>query len=134
MGGKAIINGGALEFGAASSTKTSFASGARGQLKLDDAPHFTGNVSGLAPGDSIDLADINLATLQPLTYTPNIGNTGGTLTVSDGTNTAHIALLGQFIAAGFQQAADNGTGTIITYAPPAAASLNEAMLTTPHHT
>src|SRR5580704_11665710 len=71
-------------------------------LKLDDAPQFTGKISEFAPGDQIDLTDINDATLRPLKYTPNSSSTGGgTLTVNDGTHVAHLQLLGQYIAAGF---------------------------------
>ena len=43
--------------------------------------------------------------------TPNADNTGGTLTVTDGQHTANIALLGQYLAAGFHDAGDSGTGT-----------------------
>jgi hypothetical protein len=99
---------------------------------LDNAPQFTGTVSGLAPGDSIAMTDIGFATLAPLKYTPNSGNTGGTLTVSDGTNIAKIALLGQYIAAGFHDAPDIGTGTVITYTP-SGTQPNEALLATPQH-
>lgn len=40
---------------------------------------------------------------------------GGTLTVSDGTDTATIELVGQYEAAGFSASADLGTGTLIEY-------------------
>ena len=102
-------------------------------LKLDDAPHFTGKIFGFSAGDSIDMTDIKFATLKPLKYTANAGNTGGTLTVSDGVDTAKIALLGQYMAAGFHDAGDIGTGTVITYTPSGAQS-NEATLATPQHT
>ena len=102
-------------------------------LKLDDAPQYTGSISGFALGDSIDLNDINFTNLEPLKFTSNKTNTGGTLTVTDGTVTAHLALLGQYLAAGFQDAKDAGTGTVITYTPSGAQS-NEATLATPQHT
>jgi probable HAF family extracellular repeat protein len=101
-------------------------------LKLDDAPQFTGTVAGFAGGDSIDMTDINFATLAPLKYKANAGNTGGTLTVSDGTNTAKIALLGQYLAAGFSDAPDSGTGSVITYTPPPAQT-SQTLLATPQH-
>jgi probable HAF family extracellular repeat protein len=101
-------------------------------LKLDDAPQFTGTVTGFGGGDSIDMTDINFATLAPLKYTPNAGNTGGTLTASDGTNTAKIALLGQYLAAGFSDAPDSGAGSVITYTPPPAQT-SQTLLATPQH-
>jgi hypothetical protein len=55
------------------------------------------------------------------------------LTVSDGTNVAKIALLGQYVAAGFNAAPDSGTGTVITYTPLSTQS-NETLLATPLHT
>jgi hypothetical protein len=49
-----------------------------------------------------------------LAYAANAGNTGGTLTVSDGTHTASLALLGQYTAADFALSADGHGGTYIT--------------------
>jgi hypothetical protein len=48
--------------------------------------------------------------------------------VSDGTNTANIALLGQYIAASFAMATDGSGGTLI-HDPPATL---EPLLTQPH--
>jgi hypothetical protein len=117
--GKATIGGGAtLEFAGASTTATSFVQGETGTLKLDQSRSFTGTVSGLAAGDQLDFADISFGANTSLGYTANGDGTGGTLTVSDGTHSASIALLGQFAAAGFQGAGDNDAGTVITYTPP----------------
>ncbi|HZS81324.1 MAG TPA: hypothetical protein VFA50_00515, partial [Stellaceae bacterium] len=69
----------------------------------------------LAPGDVIDLTDVNAATAS-VSFVQNA--TSGVLTVSDGTHSAAITLFGQFAAAGFQHASDGGTGTDITYHPP----------------
>jgi probable HAF family extracellular repeat protein len=86
-------------------------------LKLDNAPQYTGTISGFAPGNWIDLTDINFATIQSLQYKANSAATGGTLTVSDGTHVAHLALSGQYTAASFQDTADSGAGTIIGIVP-----------------
>jgi ELWxxDGT repeat protein len=131
VNGKVLFNSGDGNLWVTDGTVSGSASGAN-VLKLDDAPQFTGTVSGLGAGDSVDMTDINLATLKPLKYTANAGNTGGTLTVSDGVDTAKIALLGQYMAAGFHDAGDSGTGTVITYTPSGAQS-NEALLATPQH-
>ena len=47
----------------------------------------------------------------------NQDGTGGTLTVTDGTHTANIALVGQYAAEGFAIGADNGLGTLLSYNP-----------------
>src|SRR5207248_1644233 len=101
--GSARISGnGLLEFGAASTENTTFDAGATGILKLDQSSSFSGTVSGFASGDALDLADIAFGASTTTSYTANAEGTGGTLTVSDGTHLANIALLGQYVAAGFQ--------------------------------
>jgi hypothetical protein len=115
----ARISGGAtLEFGAASNANVSFDAGATGTLKLDRSSSFSGALSGFAAGDALDLADIAAGANAVVSYTANADGSGGTLTVSDGTTTAKLSLLGQFAAGGFRAAADTGVGTIITYEPP----------------
>ena len=54
--------------------------------------------------------------------------TGGTLSVSDGTHTAALALLGQYVAANFHLSADGHGGTLVIDPPLAGA---EALLATP---
>jgi hypothetical protein len=123
--GTATISGSAiLEYGAASAEATGFAPGAAGTLKLDQSSSFSGVVTGFAAGDGLDLADVAFGPSTTLGFSENGAGTGGTLTVSDGAHTASIALMGQFAAAGFQQAADGGGGgSFITYTPPPAMAL-----------
>jgi hypothetical protein len=117
--GTATISGSAmLEFAAASDSNTSFAAGATGTLKLDQAENFTGTVSGFGAGDALDLSDIASGANLTVGYTANADGTGGTLSVSDGTHSASIALLGQFAASGFQVGSDAGSGTMVSYTPP----------------
>jgi hypothetical protein len=117
--GTATISGSAtLEFGAASAENTSFAAGATGTLKLDQPESFSGTVSGFGAGDALDLADIASGANTTLGYSANADGTGGTLSISDGTHSANIALLGQFAAAGFQVGGDAGGGAMVTYTPP----------------
>jgi hypothetical protein len=116
--GHAEISGtGAIEFAAASSANATFDANASGHLILDDAFHFTGTVSGLTVNDDIDLKGIAFGAGTSLSFAENQAGTGGTLTVSDGVHTANIALLGQYDPAGFTEAADNTTGTLIKYDP-----------------
>jgi hypothetical protein len=117
--GTAMISGSAtLEFGATSAENTSFAAGAAGTLKLDQAESFSGSVSGFGAGDTLDLSDIAFGANLTIGYTANAAGTGGSLSISDGTHSASVALLGQFAAAGFQVGSDAGGGAMVTYAPP----------------
>jgi hypothetical protein len=106
-----------LEFGAASTVNTSFATGASGTVLLDDSIHFGASVSGFTSGDKIDTLDILFSASTTLNYTADAAGTGGTLAVSDGQHTANITLVGQYDPAAFQQAADQKGGTVITYDP-----------------
>lgn len=56
--GTARIQGGALEFGGWSSANVTFSGSSHDTLILDRGSHFTGMVSGLSYGDSIDLKGI----------------------------------------------------------------------------
>ncbi len=117
--GSALISGSAtLEFAAASSANAAFDFSGLGTLKLDQSVNFTGSVSGFAAGDQLDLHDIvfNAATTE--SFTANAAGPGGTLTVSDGSHTANINLLGQYSASGFVFSADPSTGTAVTYHEP----------------
>ena len=92
---------------------------ATGTLKLDNSANFTGTVSNFGAGNHLDLAEIGFSAAS-VTYAENQQGTGGTLTVSDGTHTANITLLGQYSADGFQANDDQHMGTLMTYHPPIA--------------
>ena len=55
-------------------------------------------------------------------------NTGGTLSVTDSTHTANIALLGNYMASSFVPSSDGHGGTLVTD-PPAN---QQPLLTHPH--
>jgi hypothetical protein len=74
-------------------------------------------VVGFDGNDVLDLNDIAAAGAT-FNYTANADNSGGTLTVVDGANTAHtasIALTGAYDAANFHVTADADSSTLITY-------------------
>jgi hypothetical protein len=120
-GGNFTITGAAaLELFNPSTESVSFASGATGELKLDASSQFNGQIAGFTGQNLLDLADIGFGANTTLGYTANSGNTGGTLTVSDGTHKANIALLGQYVAANFATSADGFGGTLIVNPPPTA--------------
>jgi len=125
----ATISGGVLEIaggaGVASSTIT-FANGSGGSLVLDDTK-FRGKIAGFTGSDTIDLAAViyNLGTTT-LGYSGNA--LSGTLTVTDGTNTARLVMLGDYVAGNFTLSADGHGGTLI-HDPPVSSGSGFA---TPH--
>ncbi len=119
-----VDTGATMEIGAASTATVDFAntSGTTGSLVLDDSKDFTGQIVGFAGdgtvsnSDAIDLKDINFATATE-TYTENSAGTGGTLTVSDGTNSANINFTGDYVLGNFIFASDGQGGTLIMDPP-----------------
>ena len=117
-GGNFSITGSTeLELFGASTANVTFAPGDTGILKLDAASQFNGTVSGLALGNELDLADIAFGANTTLGYAPNAGNTGGTLNLMDGSHTANILLLGNYMASSFVTASDGHGGTLIADPP-----------------
>src|SRR5438093_307751 len=53
----------------------------------------------------------------PDTYTENSAGTGGTLTISDGTNTANLNFTGDYVLANFKFSSDASGGTLILDPP-----------------
>jgi len=103
--------------------------GTGGTLVVD--PPISGSLTpdadrGTASG--IDLSEISFGANTTLAYAANKGNTGGTLTVSDGLHAQRLALLGQYMASGFSMASDGHGGTLIT--DPALTQ--QSHLTLPH--
>jgi trimeric autotransporter adhesin len=69
---------------------------------------------GFVASAGIDLTTIAFSASTTIGYAPNSGNTGGTITVSDGTHQALITVVGQFAAADFHTASDFSGGTLVT--------------------
>jgi hypothetical protein len=120
--GSALMDGVAtLEFGAASTANVALAADATGTIvlhetmALHDAFDFSGVVSGFNGDDHFDLVGVAFGTGTTASYAANQDGTGGTLSVTDGVHTANIALLGQYSAGSFTIAADDATGTLLTY-------------------
>ena len=102
-----VDEGATVEIDGASAQSVSFA-GTTGTLKLGDALAFTGQVSGLAEADALDLADVRYGANTTATFLGNAD--GGTLTVTDGTDTAHIALVGDYLGSGWTLSSDGHGG------------------------
>jgi hypothetical protein len=123
------INGGTLFVQQAFAETVTF-TGSTGVLELGASQAFTGQVAGLSKtGTSwLDLVDIGFA--SGTTKASYSGTTAsGTLTVTDGTHTAHIALLGNYTASVFTVSSDGhgGTKVIDPTTQSAAAPLTQAM-------
>lgn len=89
----------------------------------------TGTVAGLRAQDEIDLPGIGFGANTTLGYCENSSDTGGTLSITDGTHAAAVALLGNYMAASFVTAADGHGGTLVTEAPETA---QQPLLSHPH--
>src|SRR2546429_8397382 len=76
-----IADGASVEISGVSAQFVTF-TGTIGTLKLDNSLAFTGQVSGLAGSDAIDLADVSYSIQTQVTFLGN--STGGTLTITDG--------------------------------------------------
>jgi hypothetical protein len=97
-----------LELASAFSGQVSFAA-PTGILKLLNSESFAGTVAGMSGQDMIDFADIDPTKVQQPTYSGTAS--GGILTVTDGSHTANIALLGNYIASTFVTSSDGHGGT-----------------------
>ena len=129
--GAALIDGVAtFEVGGAFGENVTLDSGASATLKMDHAANFSGTVAGFDADDALDLVDVAFGSNTTLGYAANSSNTGGTLTVSDGTHTANIALLGQYMAGSFVMSANGFGGTLVHDLPPATLTHT---LTQPQH-
>jgi hypothetical protein len=115
-----------LEIASPFSGSVTFAA-ATGALKLDNSATFTGTVAGMAGQDTIDLADIDPAKVQPPAYSGD--SAGGRLTVADGNHTANIALIGNYVAALFVAGSDGNGGTSV--ADPAALGAVQPLVNPP---
>jgi hypothetical protein len=113
-GGNVIVAGGTVEFTGDSNNNVSFSGGDVGVLALDHSQQFTGAISGFGGPDQMDLGDIAFSATTTLAYASNASSGGGTLIVSDGTNTANIALVGSYTVSSFALSSDGHGGTLIT--------------------
>ena len=101
-----------------------------GTLQLDSSSSFSGTVAGMSDQDILDLRDVNPASVQAPTFLGS--SSGGTLTVTDGTHSANIALLGNYLASSFVTSSDGHGGTNIV--DPVLSSANQHLaLTQPQH-
>ena len=114
------ISGGTVEIasGAAATGTVTFLPGAGGTLRLDDAIHYGGLIAGFGLPDQLDLTNISFVSgITSANFVESGGNTSGTLTVTDGTHTAQITLLGQYVTGNFHLQNDGHGGTLVLDPP-----------------
>ncbi|MEO8926064.1 MAG: hypothetical protein ABI306_02775, partial [Caulobacteraceae bacterium] len=121
--GMALIDGGTLDFTGAFNEAVSF-EGTSGVLELARSRSYKGNITGFSKtgGTSLDLADIGFKSAGQATYSGTAS--GGTLTVTDGTHTAHIALNGDYTTSTFAASSDGHGGTTVVDNTAAAAMVS----------
>ena len=135
-GSETIAAAATLELDFANAQAVTF-TGATGTLILDGpksagaAYSFAGTVAGLGSQDAIDLPGIAFDAQTTLGYSPNSNNTGGTLSLTDGVNSAKIALLGNYMASSFVTANDDHGGTMVV--AETSQTGNQTVLANSHH-
>jgi hypothetical protein len=125
-----IDSGHILDISGAGAATVNFANsnGTTGGLVLDNPQAFTGQIVGFAGdgtlenSDIIDLQNIDFASLTMESYVKNSTGTGGTLTLSDGTNSASINFSGSYVFENFKFSSDGNGGTLIIDPPGQTAS------------
>jgi hypothetical protein len=120
--GIGIIDGGTLDVTQAFSGNVTF-KGTSGVFELGDSAAYKGKITGLSPvgNNSLDLADITFTSGVTKAHYSGT-STSGTLTVTDGTHTARITLMGDYVGHTFSVASDGHGGTTVID-PPAPTTL-----------
>ncbi|MEO8927574.1 MAG: hypothetical protein ABI306_10480, partial [Caulobacteraceae bacterium] len=110
--GSAIVDGGLLDFASTFNQNVAF-TGTTGTLELAHSQSYGGTIAGLSKtgGTALDLADIAFKNAGEATFSGT--KSGGVLTVTDGTHTAHINLAGDYTASTFVAASDGHGGTMV---------------------
>jgi hypothetical protein len=110
LGSAKIAGGGTLAATVAFGEDVAFAGA--GRLALSDAQVYAGKISGFAGADSLELGDIGFVSASEATF--GGGKGAGTLTVTDGSRTAKIKLVGDYSGVSFVAASDGHGGTLVT--------------------
>ena len=93
---------------------------------------FTGAASGFGANDAIDLPAIAFDARTTLGFLPDCNSTGGTQPLTEGSHSAKIALLSNYMASSFAVANNNNGSTMV--ATEASQAGNEPLLTISKHT
>lgn len=118
--GQAEIAGGTLYLRQAFSQNVVF-NGKAGELELGKSQGYAAAISGFSKtgATSLDLRDIAFTGAGEATFSGTA--TSGLLTVTDGTHTATITLIGDYLGSSFLAASDSHGGVTITASTPGSA-------------
>jgi hypothetical protein len=128
IGPSTISAGETLEVISSYSGQVLFAA-STGTLELLNSSTFAGTVAGMTGQDTIDFADIDPTKVHQPVYSGTASS--GTLTVTDGSHTANIALLGNYMASTFVTSSDGHGGTNVV--DPSAVWTQTSLLVQPQH-
>ena len=127
--GQAKVEAGTLDFESSFNQNVTFSSGAYGVLELAHSQAYTAAISGFSPDGAakLDLRDVGFVSAGEASFS---GTTqSGILTVSDGTHTARIALIGNYTGSTFVASSDGAGGvTVVAQAPDAPATPSHHLL------
>jgi hypothetical protein len=132
--GSVTIDGGTIDFESSFNQDVNYM-GTNGALILSDSQIYTANIAGFTQsgGTSLDLRDISFVSAGEATFSGT--QTGGVLTVTDGTHTASINLVGDYLGTTFVASSDGKNGTDVVAMggqTPSTAHFVEAMASTGH--
>ncbi len=118
-GGIGLINNGVLDFTQAFSENVTFA-GSKGTLELAQSQGYAGTITGFSKtgGTVFDLLDIGFVSSGEAVFVGK--KKAGTLTVSDGTDTATIKIAGSYKGVIWTASSDGHNGTLVTASTPGA--------------
>jgi hypothetical protein len=115
--GSVRIDGGFANFEAAFSQNVTFGAQAGSALILADSQKYAGTISGFSKtgASALLLGDIDFGASTKASYAGT--TTSGVLTVTDGTHTAKLKLLGDYLAATFTVSDDDGVTKVVDPTP-----------------
>jgi hypothetical protein len=118
------VGAGTLDFASTFNENVTFLSGSTGTLELAHSQTYTtGKITGLSTSgkNALDLVDIDyVAGTTKATYSGT--TTSGVLTVTDGTHTAKIHMVGDYVGARWTLSADGGGTKVVDPSASATAS------------
>ncbi len=113
-GGLTISGGTVSIFGAVENGQEVLFAG-HGDLAFHDLAAFDATIGGYSTGDEFDLGGFAFGASETRSFTENSGLTGGTLSVTDGSQHASLSLRGSYVTSDFALSADGHGGTFVKF-------------------
>ena len=115
--GAVDVVAGTLDIANANAAEAVAFTGRSGQLELDQSQTYNGQVSGFSTSGrtSLDLRDIGFVSASEATFSGTAK--GGILSITDGTHTAAIKLVGDYLNSTFTASSDGKSGVTVVDSP-----------------